>query len=531
MEVIVEQSFESAFPNSSLSKSQAEQKYGTNTLGVNRRILGALKPESVEELQRIVQWASETKTRLSVFSTGRNWGYGSSTPAQDECLILDLSKMNKILHHDEELGTVTVQPGVTQQMLFDFLQSYNSELMVPTTGAGPSGSLLGNALDRGFGITPIEDHFSAVLSLEAVLPSGKIYRSAMKDFGGEQTAEVFKWKIGPYLDGLFAQSNIGIVTQVTIALKRRTESIEQFIIYIQDSDLEAAVDSIRNLRHELGGVCGGINLMNQRRVISMMDTYLEWPVERTLSDEELSQWAAKKSVGEWVIMGALYGPRSVTKAAKNHLRRKMKPVAKRMVFLNRRRITLAQKVLRYLPNKKVSTLVNKLSDGLTILEGVPSKVALPLAFLKARGKSATSDMKALDQEGCGLIWFAPIVPLKGEFVREYYSCLTKICLAHDIEPLFTFTSITERCLDATIPILFDAHDPAAVKRAHACLHQLLIASQSFGIFPYRMDMETQRHFFRKEENTELPVALDMYSQIKRALDPNLILSPGKYSVE
>ncbi len=527
----MDQNFETIFAHSWMSKDQAEQKYGANTLGVSRKILGAVKPESVEELQRIVQWAGKTQTRLSVFSTGRNWGYGSATPSQDECLIVDLSRMNQILHHDEDLGTITVQPGVTQQMLFDFLKENNSDLMVPTTGAGPTGSLLGNALDRGFGITPIEDHFSAVLSLEAVLPNGQIYKSAMKDFGGEQTAEVFKWKIGPYLDGLFAQSNLGIVTQVTLALKKRPERVEQFIVYVQDQDLEQAVNTIRTVRHDLGGVCGGINLMNRRRVISMMDTYLDWPVDRTLTEEELSQWAQKKAVGEWVIMGALYGPRSVTAGAKQHLRRLMKPVAKRMVFLNRQKITVAQKVLRFLPIRKVSALVNKLSEGLTILEGVPSKVALPLAFLKTRGKSLSSDLKALDQEGVGLIWFAPIVPLKGDMVREFYKSMAKICLAHDIEPLFTFTSITERCLDATIPLLFDANDPQAVKRAHACLEQLLMASQAFGIFPYRMDMETQRRFFCENENAELPVALEMYRQIKRALDPNLILSPGKYSVD
>lgn len=527
----MDQSFETLFAKSWISKDQAEQSYGSNTLGVYRKILGAVKPESVEEVQKIVEWAARTKTRLSVFSTGRNWGYGSSTPAQDECLIVDLSLLNKILHHDEDLGTITVQPGVTQQMLFEFLQEKKSELMVPTTGAGPTGSLLGNALDRGFGITPIEDHFSAVLSLEAILPSGQIYESAMSEFGGEKTAEVFKWKIGPYLDGLFAQSNLGIVTQVTLALKRRSEQVEQFIIYVQDEDLEDAVDAIRNLRHELGGVCGGINLMNQRRVLSMMDTYLDWPVDRTLSEGELSQWAQKRAVGEWVVMGALYGPKTVTAAAKKHLRKSMKPVAKRIIFLNRQKITFAQKVLRYVPVQKLSTLVEKLSQGLTILEGVPSRVALPLAFLKTRGKNPNSDLKALDKEGVGLIWFAPIVPLKGAFVRDFYACMTRICLAHDIEPLFTFTSMSERCLDATIPLLFDGRDPEAVKRAHACLEQLLIASQSFGIFPYRMDVETQRRFFKLSEDAELPVALDMYRQIKRALDPNLILSPGKYSVE
>lgn len=531
MGVNVEQSFDIQSSKSWMPRDQAESLYGSNTLGVKRSILGAIKPESVEEIQKIVLWAAKTKTRLSFFSTGKNWGYGSATPGKDDCLIVDLSRMTKITNHNEELGTITIQPGVTQQMLFDFLKANQSDLMVPTTGAGPAASVLGNALDRGFGITPVEDHFSAVLSLEAVLPNGQIYRSAMKDFGGGQTSEIFKWKIGPYLDGLFAQSNLGIVTQITVALKRQPEQVEQFIIYVEDQNLENAVDIVRDLRHDLGGVCGGLNFMNQRRVISMMDTYLEWPLDRTLTEEELANWGRKKAIGQWVIMGSLYGTKSVVTAAKKHVQKKMKRVSRRMIFLNRQKLSFAQKVLSIFPIKTLSRLVNKALEGLAILEGVPSKIALPLAFLKTRGKSAASDLGALDREGCGLIWFAPVVAQQGKAVRQLYSVLTEICLQYEIEPLFTFTSINERCLDATIPLLFDANDPAAVQRAHACLDALIQASQTVGVFPYRMDMATQRRFYKESAQSEMPVALEMYRKIKRALDPDLILSPGRYSVD
>jgi hypothetical protein len=84
--------------------------------------------------------------------------------------------LQQIVDFDAELGTVTLEPGVTQGMLAAFLERERQPFLVPVTGAGPTCSLVGNALERGYGITPFADHFGAVLSLEAVLPDGRVYR-------------------------------------------------------------------------------------------------------------------------------------------------------------------------------------------------------------------------------------------------------------------------------------------------------------------------------------------------------------------
>ena len=76
-------------------------------------------------------------------------------------------------------------------------------------------------LERGYGITPYADHFAAVTALEAVLPDGRIYRSALSELGGATVDRAYKWGIGPYIDGLFAQGNFAVVTNMTIALAPR----------------------------------------------------------------------------------------------------------------------------------------------------------------------------------------------------------------------------------------------------------------------------------------------------------------------
>ena len=60
---------------------------------------------------------------------------------------------------------------------------------------------------------------------------------------------VSRYSFGPILDGLFAQSNFGIVTRAAVWLLPRPPAIESFhFIFPQDDDLGAIIDLIRPLR-------------------------------------------------------------------------------------------------------------------------------------------------------------------------------------------------------------------------------------------------------------------------------------------
>ena len=160
-------------------------------------------------------------------------------------------------------------------MLAEYLDARGYPFMVPTSGAGPQASILGNALERGFGITPCTDHAAALTSVEAVLPDGSLYRSAFREEGGALVDRSFPWGIGPHLDGLFAQSNFGIVTEGSVALAPRPERVEGiFCALREDADIGQATRAIQGVLRDLGGIVGAINLMNDRRLLSMVEPYL-----------------------------------------------------------------------------------------------------------------------------------------------------------------------------------------------------------------------------------------------------------------
>lgn len=159
-------------------------------------------------------------------------------------------------------------------MLANFLNAGGHPFLVPVTGAGPTCSLLANALERGYGVTPIADHFAAVTDLEAVLPNGTLHRTALREAGGEELARLFKWGTRPYSAGLFTQSGFGIVTRISTLLARRPECIKVCLFSLKDDALlEPAVERISLILGRLPGIVGAVNLMNQHRVLAMSAPY------------------------------------------------------------------------------------------------------------------------------------------------------------------------------------------------------------------------------------------------------------------
>ena len=508
----------------------AQEKFGICTMAIEREIPAALQPKSVQDIPLILSIAREHGIPLYPISTGHNWGYGTSLPAIDGCVVLDLSSLDRILDMDPRLGVVTVEPGVTQQDLFDHLDREGLPFLVPTTGAGPDCSLLGNALERGYGITPYADHFGAVTAIEAILPDGRTYRSGLAELGGEIVNRAFKWGIGPYVDGLFAQGNFGIVTRMTIALAPRPERIAAFLFAIrEDEGLEAAVTGVQQVLRRLGGVAGSINLMNARRVLAMMAPYpasLTGP-DGILPAEVIASLGRWNGVAAWTGFGALYGTAEVVKAAQRVVRAGLKSMTSSLNFVTPSLASRLSRVVNHVPWLRDGGLARKartLDASLQLVAGKPSRVALPLAYLKSPQRPGPSAELDPARDGCGLIWYPPLVPMMPDRVRRYAALVERICTEHGIEPLITLTSLSDRCFDSSVPLVFDRSDSKAVERAQKCYLALLDAGKQEGFIPYRLGVQAMDQFTSSDATF-----WDVATKLKHALDPEGIIAPGRYS--
>src|SRR5262245_56982322 len=120
----------------------------TATFATRPRVHAILRPASREEVQQCVRIANRLRVPIFPISSGKNWGYGSRVPTQDG-VLLELGRLNRILDFDEQLGYVTLEPGVTQAQLYAFLRERQSGLWMDATGASPDCSIIGNTLERG----------------------------------------------------------------------------------------------------------------------------------------------------------------------------------------------------------------------------------------------------------------------------------------------------------------------------------------------------------------------------------------------
>lgn len=505
-----------------------QQAYGHDASGNERRIPAALRVTDSATAPELMRIANRHRVPVYPISTGRNWGYGTALPAQDDCVIIDLSGLNKILHFDAELGAVTLEPGVTQGMLADFLDQGSHAFLVPVTGAGPTCSLLGNALERGYGITPQTDHFGAVTDLEAVLADGTIYKTALREAGGDDLARLFKWGIGAYSTGLFTQSGFGVVTRMTIILARRPECVKVCLFSLKDDALlEPAVERIRSILSRLPGTVGGINLMNQHRVLAMSAPY---PADQ-ISPEGVIPASVIQSLGRqyqilpWTGFGTLYGTRRMVAAAQKEIKSLLAGVASRLIFVSPGGARTLARAAGWLPGaggKRLASTAATLAKSLELVAGRPNETALPLAYWR-NPNPPQGPLRDPSRDGCGLIWYAPLVPMRPAGIRAYVNMVKEIAPKHRLEPLITFTSISDKLFDSTVPLVFERHQPQAVADAANCYRELLETGRVQGWLPYRVGISTMKTLGELQPNAHA-----FHARLRQGLDPHNILAPGRY---
>jgi len=524
--------------------------YLNGTEGLNKHpdekksIQAVVKVNTSEDIKALLQLANSAamKSKLTIhpISSGLNWGYGSNQPAQknDTTVIVDLSNL-KAIHLDRELGLVTIEPGVTQQQLSDFLINLDDEYMVPVTGAGPDCSIIGNAIERGYGITPYTDHFGAVMSLEGFWANGDIYQSSIYEL--DETPEKladksYKWGLGPYLEGLFTQSNLGIVNQMTIRLSKKKPAFTSFFIQLpNDALLEQAAPLIQKVLSNYEGIVGSINLMDQRRLLSM---FAENPNggqhHKVMTNTQVEKLAKEWQAPCWTIVGSIYGSKKVVSVVRVEIRNIFSQCKNKSIYSDSLLIKIGNTAIKLLPQQLINSVqflkntekqLDSFEKGKEIMLGKPNRVALKLAYWRhADIEKFKGNYINPAKDKCGLLWYAPLIPMKPKAMREFVNFVREICPKYNIEPFITFTNLRHDCVDSTIPITFDSTNPNAVNDAHNCLRELVEKGLTFGYIPYRLNIDQQQWLLDK--NTPFWKTVN---QIKSVLDPKSILSPGRYN--
>src|SRR4030042_5132352 len=106
-----------------------------------------VKPRNAGEIEKIVKLANETLTPLVPVSSGAPHFRGDTVPGIGGAVVIDLSKMKKIINVDRAHRVAMVEPGVTFGELASAVEKEGLRLNMPLLPR-KSKTVIGSMLER-----------------------------------------------------------------------------------------------------------------------------------------------------------------------------------------------------------------------------------------------------------------------------------------------------------------------------------------------------------------------------------------------
>lgn len=504
------------------------ERYQRATFASHNQVPAVVRPGDIAEVQQCLRIANQFRVPLYPISTGLNIGYGSTVPPAPGCVIMELKRLNRILEFNAELGYVRVEPGVTQQQLFDYLEARQAPFWLDVTGSTPHHSLIGNIAERGFGHTTHADHFANIGGFQIVLPNGELLGTGFGQYANAQATGVYRWGVGPHFDGLFTQSNLGVIVEATIWLMPRPEYMQFFSCRVeQDEELPELIELLRPLRLD-GTIRSAMHIGNDYKMISAIQGYPwdqaqgETPLPIDVLQSKVREW----DCGPWNVSGALYGTRATVADARKRIRKRLRGRVKRLRFIDQRLLALAERFAgpyQRLTGVRLPDLLKVLKPVFGMTRGVPSAAMMSSNYWRKKLFPTASADLSPEQDRCGVMWLAPVAPTSGAHTAAIWNIVKSTMLAHGFEPSVSITLINERSLDCVINLAYDRDIPGEDERAMACHDDMLAQFCDAGYYPYRLGIQAMRKL------PDRTAAADRFlCDLKSALDPNGILAPGRY---
>ena len=217
-----------------------EQKYLSDQLGRKKGNASALVfVTSTEEVSAVLRFANQNNIPVTPRGAGTNL-VGSTVP-HDGSIILDLSRMNRILEIDKENFTATVEPGV---ILEDF-QKYVEGLgfFYPPDPGEKRASIGGNIATNAGGMRAVKYGVTRdyVMGLELVLADGTVLTVGSKSRKDTTGLDVKDIVIG-------SEGTLAVITKCLLRLIGKPEKSQSILVSFDS--LQAGIEAVPRILKE-----------------------------------------------------------------------------------------------------------------------------------------------------------------------------------------------------------------------------------------------------------------------------------------
>ena len=454
----------------------------------------AVAPDGGEQIQKILKIANAYKIPLWTIGTGRNFAYGGPAPRKSGYVMLDLRRMNRIIEVNEKYGYALVEPGVSYMQLYRHLRAIGSKLWIDP--AAPAwGGVMGNALEHGAGYTPYGDHFIMQCGMEVVLADGEVVRTGQGALAGSKHWQVTKHAAGPQFDGMFTQSNFGVVTKMGIWLMPEPPGYKPFMItYEREEDLEAIFEITRPLKVNqiIPNAAVAVDLLWEASAKVTRRHYFDG--KGPLPQSARTRIASDLKLGMWNYYGALYGPPPIIENNWKIVEEALMSIPGAKLYLDRENDPAWDyrvRLMRGEPNMTEFSIMNWIGGG-------------------------------------GHVNFSPISAPSGAEALAQYNMIKRRCHEYGFDYIGEFL-VGWRDMHHILMIMYDRADEAMRNRAYDLFGLLVDEAAEIGFGEYRTHLAFMDQIAKTYKHND-GALWDLHHRIKDVMDPNGILSPGKQGI-
>jgi 4-cresol dehydrogenase (hydroxylating) len=454
-----------------------------------------VQPATVDEVRAVLAIATDMSVPVWTSSVGRNYGYGGAAPVVDDSIALNLRRMDAILEIDEEAAFAIVEPGVTFFALYAEIKRRGLKLTMSVPDLG-WGSVIGNALEHGYGYTVNGDNAAAIAGLEVVLADGDVVRTGLAGVGEGALWGRHKRGFGPSLDSMFMQSNFGVVTKAALWLMPEPDAITTgSIVCHSEAGIGAMIDTLRPL--VLDGTIQGYPL-----IVSSPEPPdgRATPFDDTTTGSQLRRLSATLPPGRWDARVSFYGHESVVRA----------------------REAVVRAAFESVPDIEIELR--------SYVGGVSEDVVHPLDLVPV----GIPNMYLLDViekhfgHRVGHVDFSPAIPFTGAAAADHEAMVQKVLRDHGLVAAFAWVA-NSRSLVGACMVLFDRDDEGQTEAAYRAVAEMCRLAAERGWVEYRahpafLEQVVAEFDFNDHASRRLS------TRLKDALDPAGILSPGNHGI-
>lgn len=349
------------------------------------------------------------------------------------------------------------------------------------------------------------DHFGSHCGMEIVLPNGELLRTGMGALPGEdgndnRTWQSFQHAYGPSIDGLFSQSNLGVVVKMGFWLMPPVNHQSYMFTFPRDDDFEKIVEVIRPLalKRVIGNVPQIRHVLQELTILgkSKSDYWTgEGPVPRHIVSKYIKETLPFGEVG-WVFYGTQYGPPETIKSQ-----------------------------------------LDMISAAFSVIAG--SKIYLPADlpdwhYIHSRAKVCAGEPVLTDLNwlnwvpNAAHLFFSPITPTSGKDAAIIMNLAVSLHQKYGFDH-FPVLCVAGREMHYIANIVYNRASQDEKRRAMQLMRELIDQAAKKGYGEYR----THLLFADQVAGTYNwgGNALMKFNQsIKDAIDPNGILAPGRNGI-